>query len=146
MTVGSFKKIMVAVDGSEQSMAAADKAIQMARENDADLIAVNVLQLPVVSHYTPAVLNSAIEKGITESEAWFDSVKRRAEKSGVSLKTRMIRSFGSPSSEIVSLAEKENVDLIVTGTKGRGRLRKILLGSTASGIVMNAGCTVMVVR
>jgi nucleotide-binding universal stress UspA family protein len=58
----------------------------------------------------------------------------------------MVRSFGSPSSEIVSYAEKKNVDLIVMGTRGRGKLKKILLGSTASGVVMNAPCTVMVVR
>lgn len=62
------------------------------------------------------------------------------------MKTQMVRSFGSPSSEIVSYAEKENVDLIVMGTRGRGKLKRMLLGSTASGVVMNSSCTVLVVR
>ena len=93
--------------------------------------------------YTPSL---ALEKGATEADELLGDVKKKAEVNGTKVKTSLIRSFGSPASEIVSYAEKEKVDLIVMGTKGRGMLKKILLGSTASGVVMNAPCTVMVVR
>ena len=137
---------MVAVDRSKESMTAVDRSIQIAKQNDAELIAVNILQLPIMSPYTPVVLNSAIEKGITETDEWFDGIREQAAEKGINIKTKMIRIFGSPSSEIVDFAEKENADLIVMGTKGRGKLKKVLLGSTAFGVVMNAPCTVMVVR
>lgn len=137
---------MVAVDGSKESLTAVDRSIQMAKQNDAELTAVNVLQLPIVGPYTPVVLSSAIEKGVTEADEWFNEIKERAAENGVNIKTKMIRIFGSPSSEIVDVAEKENFDLIVMGTRGRGKLKKVLLGSTAFGVVMNASCTVMVVR
>lgn len=143
---GRFRRILVAVDGSENSMAAVDKAIQMAAHDNAELIAMNVLQLPVVHHFTPAVIGDALEKGTTEAEEWFADVKRMAEESGAKIKTLMVKSLGSPASEIVSYAEMENVDLIVMGTKGRSKLKKILFGSVATGVVMNAPCTVMVVR
>jgi nucleotide-binding universal stress UspA family protein len=47
---------------------------------------------------------------------------------------------------IVDYAEKNKVDLIVTGTKGRSGFTKLLLGSVASGIVTFASCPVMVAK
>ena len=126
-------------------MAAVDKAIQIAARDGAELIAINVLQMPVVHHFTPAVIGNALEKGTVEAEEWFSDVKRMAE-GGAKIKTQMVKSLGSPASEIVSYAEKENIDLIVMGTKGRSKLKKMLFGSVAAGVVMNASCTVMVVR
>jgi nucleotide-binding universal stress UspA family protein len=47
---------------------------------------------------------------------------------------------------VVDYAEKNGVDLIVTGTKGRSGLTKVLLGSVASGIVTHARCPVLIVK
>jgi nucleotide-binding universal stress UspA family protein len=144
---GRFSKVLVAIDGSTESMAAVDRAIRIAKNDNAELIAFNAVQLPVVGYYNPGVLNSELDKGTTEADNWFTDIARRTqEAAGAKVKTQMVRSFGSPSSEIVGYAEKENVDLIVMGTRGRGKMKKMLLGSTASGVVMNASCTVMVVR
>lgn len=43
-------------------------------------------------------------------------------------------------------AEKENVDLIVVGTRGRSGFKRLLLGSIASGVVTYAHCPVLVVK
>jgi len=47
---------------------------------------------------------------------------------------------------IVQYAERENIDLIVVGTRRRSGFKRLLLGSTASGVVTHAHCPVMVVR
>jgi nucleotide-binding universal stress UspA family protein len=47
---------------------------------------------------------------------------------------------------IVGFAEKENVDLIVVGTRGRSGFKKLLLGSVASGVVSYAHCPVLIVK
>jgi hypothetical protein len=73
-----------------------------------------------------------------------ETSSKKAEQDKVKVKTRMTSSFGSLSFEIISYAEKENVDPIVMGTRGRCKLKNMLLFSTASGVVMNAPCTVMV--
>jgi nucleotide-binding universal stress UspA family protein len=145
--ISTFSKVLVAIDGSTESVAAADKAIRIAKNDNAELIVFNAIQLPVVGYYTPGVLDSVLDKGTTEANEWFRDIEKRVQQTyGAKVKKEIVRSFGSPSSEIVGYAEKENVDLIVMGTRGRGKMKKMLLGSTASGVVMNAPCTVMVVR
>lgn len=142
-----FSKVLVAIEGSTESIAAVEKAIRLAKNDNAELIAFNAIQLPVVGYYNPRLLDSVLDKETTEVENWFRDIERRTQEAGVAkVKTQAVKSFGSASSEIVSYAEKENVDLIVMWTKGRGQIKKMLLGSTASGVVMNAPCTVMVVR
>ena len=48
--------------------------------------------------------------------------------------------------EIVNYAERENVDIIVIGTRGQSEFEKLLLGSVTSGVTIYASCTVMVVK
>ena len=47
---------------------------------------------------------------------------------------------------VVEYAEEHNIDLIVIGTRGRSGLKKLLLGSVASGVITDAECPVMVVK
>jgi nucleotide-binding universal stress UspA family protein len=51
-----------------------------------------------------------------------------------------------PDEEIVLLAEKECADLIVMGSRGRGRIRRALMGSVSDLVVRHAHCPVLVVR
>ena len=71
--------------------------------------------------------------------------KAQASTSGIQLKTKLI---ASPSivGGIVNFAEEEHVSLIVIGTKGRSGIKKLLLGSVASGVVTYAHCPVMIVK
>ena len=63
----------------------------------------------------------------------------------IQLRTKLITSTSAVGG-IVAFAEKENIDLIVIGTRGRSGLKKLLLGSVASGVVSYAHCAVMVVK
>ena len=62
------------------------------------------------------------------------------------MKTEVIVSPISVTGNIVEYAERENIDLIVIGTRGRSAFKRLLLGSTASGVVTHAHCPVMVVK
>lgn len=141
-----FSRILVGVDGSEQSMAAVDRAILLAKRDKAEIILLHVIQLPTVSHYTPGMINDVRQAGSGEAKKWFDNIKGEAEDSGIKVETKIAESVGSPTSTIVDYAKKENVDLVVVGTRGRTKLKRILLGSVASGVATYAPCTVMVVR
>ena len=62
------------------------------------------------------------------------------------MRAEMIDSAESAYAAIVEYAEKENVDLIVLGTKGKTGFKRIILGSVAFGVVTHATCPVLVVK
>jgi nucleotide-binding universal stress UspA family protein len=75
-----------------------------------------------------------------------DEVNAIAEKAGVRMSAETILDVSSVADAIISYAEKNNVDLIIIGTKGKTGLKKVLLGSVASGVISHAKCPVLVVR
>jgi nucleotide-binding universal stress UspA family protein len=140
-----FSKILVAIDGSEQSAIASDCAILMAKKYGSELIVLHVMLsgTMLVDIHPPPHLNK-VKKAAQE---YFNKIERKVIENNmdIRLKTEII---ASPSivDGIVSFAEKENVDLIIIGTKGESAIKKFLLGSVSSGVVTYAHCTVMVVR
>ena len=151
----AFARILVCVDGSESSIKAADHAIEMAKKHDAQLIALNVIVSQLGYAYssgafgiagTPGAMNDLLNKAKQEAKKWFDEVEKKASAQGVKVRAEIVASPTSVVPAIVDYAEKNKVDLIVTGTKGRSGFTKLLLGSVASGVVTYASCPVMVVK
>src|SRR5438876_7535776 len=70
----------------------------------------------------------------------------KAKKQGIHVKTEIPEAVSSVVETIINHATKENVDLIIVGTRGLGGFKKMLLGSVSSGIVSHAHCPVLVVR
>ena len=62
------------------------------------------------------------------------------------MKTKVISSGYSVGQVVVDQAEKENVDLIIVGTRGMTGFKKMLLGSVALEVVTYSDCSVMVVK
>jgi nucleotide-binding universal stress UspA family protein len=146
---GRFSKILVAIDGSQTSMDAADYATEMARKDGAQLIALTVNRLPFSSYgiTTPQDESEHLkEKEVHESKQWFDKISQNAQQNNIQLKTDLVNSQMSIEGAIIEYAESNGVDLIVIGTKGSSALKKVLLGSVASGVVTHATCPVMVVK
>jgi nucleotide-binding universal stress UspA family protein len=147
---GVFSKILVPVDGSESSLNATDYAMEMAKKDGAQVIALTVNRIPLSSYglTTPqGELNQPKEREeMFESKQWFDKLKQNANQNNIQLKTEIISSQMSVEGTIVEYAESEGIDLIILGTKGSSGLKKMLLGSVASGVVSYATCPVMVVR
>ena len=157
-----FSKILVAIDGSQPSMDAVDYAIAIAQRNEAELTALYVVSSPTTFDYTsdtpedqiPEIAKDIVHYAKKESQPWFNEITEKVRaKAGneiissvIQLKTQMIVSPISVTGSIVHYAERENIDLIVVGTRGRSGFKRLLLGSTASGIVTHAHCPVMVVR
>lgn len=147
--VEKFSKILVAVDGSEQSMQAAYYAIELAKKYDAELIALTVSHIPLSSYgfgSRPDTIKHDREKDMLESKQWFRNIEDAATRHNVSLKTDLVDSQMSVEGTIVEYAESHGADLIVIGTTGRSGFKKVLLGSVASGVVNYSTCPVMVVK
>ena len=159
-----FSKILVAIDGSEPSMEAADYAIVVAKQYDAALVALHVLSGEIryreelvglsantdVSSPPPATIpiKGTIELSRWEAEEnWFSKIRKNARENGIAnFSSDVVVANNSVVAEIVSYAENNNIDLIVIGTRGRSGFKKLLLGSVASGIVTYAHCPVLVIK
>lgn len=144
-----FSRILVAVDGSKSSMDAADYAIDMAKIFNAQLTTLTVSHISMSSYglaALPDAIKQAKEKHALESKQWFDKVSQNAKRNDVQIRTELIDSQMSVDGTIVEYAESHDIDLIILGTKGRSGIKKLLLGSVATGVVKYATCPVMVVK
>jgi nucleotide-binding universal stress UspA family protein len=147
---GRFSTILVGIDGSESSIDAADYAIEMAKKDGAQVIALTVNRIPLSSYglATPQdeVKQSKENEEMQEFKEWLDKISQNAKQNSVQLKKEIINSQMSVEAAVVEYAESEGVDLIVIGTRGNSGIKNMLLGSIASGIVKYATCPVMVVK
>jgi nucleotide-binding universal stress UspA family protein len=149
-----ISKILVAVDGSEESMLAADCTIDMAKKNNAELIILNVihsqkyLYLPAYAWrpVIPSTTNSIIKNQEEEAQRWLAIVREKANNNKIMLRTEFIIDPMSIVGAIVDYVERENIDLLVIGSRGLTGFKKLLIGSVASGVVTYAHCPVMVVK
>ena len=147
---GRFSTILVGIDGSESSIDAADYAIEMAKKDGAQVIALTVNRIPLSSYglATPQdeVKQSKENEDMQEFKEWLDKISQNAKQNSVQLKKEIINSQMSVEAAVVEYAESEGVDLIVIGTRGNSGIKNMLLGSIASGVVKYATCPVMVVK
>jgi nucleotide-binding universal stress UspA family protein len=146
-------KILVAVDGSDTSMNAADYAITLAKNssNEAEILVINVIDLPPIFKLLPSdTRKQLISIGRQQASQIFDTIEQMAKSHGVKtnrINTEMVETSSvSVADEIIRYAKEKGVDLIVVGTKGRSGMSKALLGSVASKVVTYSPCSVLVVR
>jgi nucleotide-binding universal stress UspA family protein len=156
----NFSKILVAIDGSENSMKAAVYAIDIAKKDNSQLIALTVIDISTARRVSSSFITAPtyglkeLEEKRKEAQQSLDKVEKLAAKenntannNNIQFKSEIIEDPTSRvGSAIVDYAERENVDLIVVGTKGRTGFKKMLLGSVASDIVTYAHCLVLVVK
>jgi len=155
-----FKKILVAQDGSESSQRAAQAALELAEKLKADLVVLHAISSPT-SYYHSTIASptgmSLPAPSPHEIDAYYAYARKvalgivgetesKAKKQGIHVKTEIPEAVSSIVETIVNHASKENVDLIVVGTRGLGGFKKLLLGSVSSGIVSHAHCPVLIVR
>ena len=103
---------------------------------------------------TPQTVKELLEDAKKEAQQWFDEIKEKIDNdvvtsnnnSNIQLQTEVVVTATSIVSAIVEYAKNKNVNLIVTGTRGRSKFKKLLLGSVASGVITEATCPVMAVK
>ena len=130
----ALKKILCALDLSDQSESVAEYAVMLAKMSGASIVA--VYAAPTLTQYTGFHVVSGAERSMTDFVSeHFTGVDAR----GVVV-------VGYAAEEILALAESEQADIIVMGTRGRKGIDLILFGSVAEKVVKNATCPVLTIR
>jgi len=145
------KKIIVPLDGSDFSFRAAKYAINLARLTGGEIICVHaVVDLPYIEYMGPGIVTVTryIDEAKKRTEEWFSQVKSMAAaaKEDIKVTADTIFNIQSVAESIISYAAEQKADLIVIGTRGRAGLKRLMLGSVASGVVAHANFSVLVVR
>lgn len=135
---------MVAIDGSEHSLKAAEYALEVSKSFNSQLFAVTVTSIPEsYSLRQEDVLGESRE--MIDSRAQLEEFSHEAKTGNIELKTELINSH-RPVDYVILEYEEKNIDLIVVGTRGRSGFKRLLLGSIASSVVSYAHCPVMIVK
>jgi nucleotide-binding universal stress UspA family protein len=140
-----YRNIVIATDGSENSLRAISYGIEIAKLSGAMVHALYVVD---TSSFSAIPMDAGWEEMYEilrkEGEKAVFDVKERGEAAGVEV--REVLWEGHPSTEIINFAESNDIDLIVMGTLGKTGLDRFLLGSVAEKVVRNAKVPVLVVR
>ncbi len=141
-----IRKILFATDFSPASRRAFDAALDLAKQNKAELTIFHSL-IPAVLYAEAEVADSLyaqIEADTRKNaETALSRLKARADKGKI--KTRIQMHKGSAAIQILRAAKSRRVDVIVVGTQGRTGLSKLLLGSIASRVISMADRPVLTV-
>ena len=140
-----FTNILVAIDGSEASRQAFDRALDIAKAGNASLHATYVVETGLFSSLpadnTVEIMYSVLRK---EGEAVLAKSKDKANAAGIAVTTHL--KFGHAGSEVIALAEQNKVDLIVVGSHGKSQTDRLLIGSVSTFVVTHSKVSTMVVR
>jgi nucleotide-binding universal stress UspA family protein len=142
-----YKRILVAVDGSEQSLKALKHAVELAKKHKSEIRVISVieeLKLPFGAEYSLWANESHQELIRNSIECLNEELSNIREKEpGIVIDAQIIE--GNPADEIISFSEAENVDLIVMGKKGTGILEGLVMGSVTQKVINQSSITVIVV-
>ena len=140
----TMKKIVVGVDGSPESLLALDWAFGEALSSGAELAVVHAWIYPyAVSQGSIREVRKPMEAdAVHELQASLDSLGSRLTDSSVVVRSMLCEC--TPAEGL--LKESSDADLVVVGSRGRGGLRSLLLGSVSRTVVQHAECPVAVIR
>jgi nucleotide-binding universal stress UspA family protein len=152
----TFFKILVAIDGSQKSIEAAEYAIDnigINQKANVQLIAVTVIELVKLNLSTflaaPTFGLEDLEAKRKQAKEWLSNIEKliQHKEKNIDFKSYILEDPTlRVSSLIINHAESENVNLIVVGNRGRKGFKRMLLGSVASDIITYAHCPVLVVK
>lgn len=128
--------IVVGYVDTPEGEAALDRAILEAGQRGARVVVIS-------SHKGGSSLDKNEAAEIAES---LDEVRARLEESGVEHEVRQLVRGQDPADDLVAVAEEVDADLIVIGLRRRTPVGKLIMGSNAQQVLLDAGCPVLAVK
>jgi nucleotide-binding universal stress UspA family protein len=133
--VPQIDRILVALDGSINSERVLPYARELAKVFESELILMTVPAVPEVKSYRAAaeVVETIRAKAEVDMRKFLEAVARTLRDDGIQVRTIVTGSI--PAQTIVQVSEKEETDMIMMTSKGRGGMDLVMLGSVAQRVV-----------
>ncbi|XP_046542590.1 universal stress protein YxiE-like [Haliotis rubra] len=149
MSAKEHRKVLVAMDGSDHSVYAFDWYMDTVHRPDNEVIIVHCPDYSALTHSPvmssdPSLVAQLIKKEEQQINIIIAKLKEKLAGSGI--KGRILRLTGDAGHAIVKAALAEHVDVIVTGTRGQGKVRRTLLGSVSDYIIHHSNVPVLICK
>lgn len=140
-----MESIVVALDGSPSSERALALSVSLATKFNSRLTLVHVAE-PLFVPPEPFGFNSAaIESSNRDyGRKVLDEATAKAREAGIEAQTVLV--VGAPADELLQAAERLDASVIVIGSRGQGRVGRLLLGSVSDRVLHHARASVLVVH
>ena len=140
--MAKFKKILVPLDGSPNSIRGLDRAIEIAKNSDAEITGFYVFHLPLAAgvKYTKKMEDDVQKKAVKA----IGPAMVRVRKAGATFKYKT--GSGHTGSAIVKFAQKGDFDMIALGARGVGGVKEAFLGSTSNYVMHKTKIPVLIVK
>ena len=140
-----FTKILTAVDGSDISELAVEKAVTLAKQNNAELHLIYVIETGFITPGPGDTVRDLVHKRFEEEGATIlEKSSEKAKAAGVAVESHL--EVGHAGNTIINSADKLGCDLIIVGSLGKSKLDRLLLGSVSSHVVNYAKTNILVIR
>jgi universal stress protein A len=143
-----LKRVLVPTDFSDSAKNAFTYGVSFAREYEAELVLLHVVENVTVGYASdlfPVPMAEVFQEISGYARAELGKLGHEARERGLSAVKELVVQ-GKPSNEIIRFAKENGVDMIVLGTHGKGMLDQALFGSTTERVVRRAPCPVLTVR
>jgi nucleotide-binding universal stress UspA family protein len=150
-----FKNILLAFDGSTASSKAAEYAIYLCKLEGAPLTFLHILDnikqggvIGLRARYGDTKLIDGYKRARRkDAEKWIKPIQLTATTEGIKSTLAILDDEKNSKVEtIVQFIEKNNIDLVIMGSRGLSKFKQMLVGSIASGIISHSKCPVLVIR
>lgn len=139
-----MQKIIVAYDGSTFAQKAIDKAVELAKKEETEIICVNVIEEYCPIGLTEIDCTIVREMQTKESNAITANALEEFKKAGVN--ARVIIETGSPAEMIIEVAKREGADMIIAASHGKHGAKKFAFGSATARLIEHSPVPVLVVK
>lgn len=140
-----FSKVLVPVDGSDNSYRALDASLLLSEKLGAKVTAIHVMEdIPVSYVVSEKLLRDIRDAYKRENQLILSKCSEIATKKGLVIQTKLLQ--GNPGSIILDFCEKEKYDIIIMGSRGMGKFKELVLGSVSSRVLHHSSCPVMIIR
>lgn len=140
-----YEHILVAVDGSYEAELAFQKAVAVAKRNNAELLLAHIIDTRTyqnVSSFDSAMVEQVTQTNKESMEGYI----QQAKKAGLDKVSYTIE-YGAPKTILAKdLPKKHAIDLIMIGATGLNAVERLLIGSVTEYVTRTAVCDVLVVR
>lgn len=145
----NFPTIVVATDFSESSLVALETAYDLALQGSHTVYLVHVMEPYLVTGDPTGMLHPSVEKTYREAQERLKGLipeEWNVDRANALVVRSLVLPHSLPAQAITQVATDKDADLIVVGTHGRKGLTRMLMGSTAEGLLRRSPCPVLVVK